>query len=103
MTQCRICGVMDNDLGELVICEDCADKKENTKPNYMGELVEGYEDSLWKVYRQDAGMGEKDYAVFHNGIFFCRTEHLITAQEIIRAVGYKAKHLSEFKRASELR
>jgi hypothetical protein len=101
MTQCRICGVMDNDLGELVICEECADKM--NKSDFKGELIEGYEDSLWKVYRQDAGMGEHDYAVFHNGIFFCRTEHLITAQEIIRAVGYKAKHLSEFKRASELR
>jgi hypothetical protein len=55
--------------------------------NYMGELVEGYyEDSLWKIYRQDAGMGEHDYAVFLNDVFFCRTEYLVTAQEIIRKV-----------------
>jgi len=31
MTHCRICGVLE-DVGESVICEDCADKKENKSP-----------------------------------------------------------------------
>jgi len=57
-----------------------------------GELVEMFDGSVWKIYRQDAGMGEHDYGVFHNDIFFCRTEHLVTAREIIRAIRFHAGH-----------
>lgn len=57
-----------------------------------GKLVELYDGSVWCIYRQDAGMGEHDYAVFLNDVFFCRTEHLITAKEIIESVRYRANH-----------
>src|SRR4030065_53013 len=40
----------------------------------------------FKVYRQDAGMGEHDYCVLFRGNFYCRTDNLETAKEIIHAV-----------------
>jgi len=40
----------------------------------------------WSVYRQDAGMGEKDYCVLRNDEFFCRTDSQDTAMLIIDAV-----------------
>jgi len=40
----------------------------------------------WSVFRQDAGMGEKDYCVLRNGEFFCRTDKEDTAMLIIDAV-----------------
>lgn len=49
-----------------------------------GELV--YDIAPWKIYRQDAGMGEKEYRVFLNNVFFCQTENQITAEEIIKAM-----------------
>jgi|WetSurMetagenome_2_1015567.scaffolds.fasta_scaffold180517_2 hypothetical protein len=49
-----------------------------------GELV--YSGTPWKIYRQDAGMGEHDYIVLLNDVYFCRTEYSQTAHEIIRAV-----------------
>jgi hypothetical protein len=49
-----------------------------------GEIV--YSSTHWKIFRQDSGMGEHDYAVFLNDVFFCRTEHSQTAHEIIRAI-----------------
>jgi hypothetical protein len=49
-----------------------------------GELV--YSGTPWKIYRQDAGMGEHDYIVLLNDVYFCRTDYSQTAHEIIRAV-----------------
>lgn len=49
-----------------------------------------YSSAPWKIYRQDAGMGEHDYAVFLNDVYFCRTEHSQTASEIIRAIRFTA-------------
>lgn len=54
------------------------------RPDIPGEIV--YSSTPWKMYRQNAGMGEHDYAVFLNDVFFCRTEHSQTAHEIIRAM-----------------
>jgi hypothetical protein len=45
-----------------------------------------YDNAPWKIYRQDAGMGEYDYVVFLSDVFFCRTEFEATAKEIIRAM-----------------
>lgn len=39
MTHCRICGVLE-DVGEIVICEDCADKMETPINSFtMDELL----------------------------------------------------------------
>ena len=40
----------------------------------------------FEVYRQDAGMGEHDYCVMLRGNFYCRTDNLDSAKEIIHAV-----------------
>ena len=45
-----------------------------------------YSSGIWKIYRQDSGMGEHDYAVFKNDMFFCRTEDSQTAFFIIEKV-----------------
>ena len=45
-----------------------------------------YDKGRWKIYRQDAGMGEKDYCVLRNGEFFCRTGDEETALRIVIAV-----------------
>lgn len=50
----------------------------------MGELV--YDVAPWKIYRQDAGMGEKEYRIFLNDVSFCVCNHEITAKEIIKAM-----------------
>jgi hypothetical protein len=52
-------------------------------PN-KGELV--YSSVPWKIYRQDAGMGESDYAVFINDVFYCQTDDSQTAQRIVEAI-----------------
>ena len=57
-------------------------KKDPTE--VKGELI--HQSSWWKVYKQDAGMGESDYCVFFNDVFFCRTDDAIIALRIIRAV-----------------
>ena len=44
-----------------------------------------YATGRWKIYRQDAGMGEKDYCILRNGVFFCRTEHKQLARDICAA------------------
>ena len=63
-----------------------------------------YSSSPWKIYRQDAGMGEHDYAVFLNDVFFCRTEHSQTAHEIIRAIrGYAGQAEAAAQAREELR
>ena len=46
-----------------------------------------YDKGRWKIYRQDAGMGEHDYCVLRNGEFFCRTEREDTAMLIVDVVG----------------
>jgi hypothetical protein len=53
-------------------------------PRVLGSLV--YSSTPWKIYRQDAGMGEYDYAIFLNDVFFARTEYSQTAHEIIEAI-----------------
>jgi len=49
-----------------------------------------YSSAPWKIYRQDAGMGEHDYAVFLNDVFFCRTDDSQTAMKIVNVL--KAQH-----------
>jgi len=45
-----------------------------------------YDKGRWKIYRQDAGMGEHDYCVLRNGEFFCRTDHEDIAHLVVDAV-----------------
>lgn len=45
-----------------------------------------YSSTPWKIYRQDAGMGEHDYAVFLNDVFYCRTDDSQTATRIINTM-----------------
>jgi hypothetical protein len=45
-----------------------------------------YSSGRWKIYRQDAGMGEHDYCVLRNDQFFCRTEHEDTARLVVDVV-----------------
>lgn len=40
----------------------------------------------WEIYRQDAGMGEFDYAIFHNDNYFARTDTQVRAITIIKAI-----------------
>jgi hypothetical protein len=51
-----------------------------------GQLI--IANSRWKVFRQDAGMGEKEYRVFRNDEFFCQTNNQKDAEEIIRCINY---------------
>ena len=51
-----------------------------------GELV--IADPKWKVFRQDAGMGEKEYRVFRYDEFFCQTNTQMDAEEIVRCINY---------------
>ena len=44
-----------------------------------------YATGRWKIYRQDAGMGEVDYCVLRNEDFFCRTDDLDVAKDICSA------------------
>jgi plasmid stabilization system protein ParE len=60
------------------------DSKRSKKKTPFDDIV--YSSTPWKIYRQDAGMGEHDYAVFLNDVFFCRTEYSQTANEIINAI-----------------
>lgn len=45
-----------------------------------------YSSVPWKIYEQDAGMGEHDYAVFLNDVFYCRTDDSQTAQRIVESI-----------------
>lgn len=45
-----------------------------------------YSSVPWKIYRQDAGMGESEYAVFLGDVFYCRTDDSQTAQRIVEAI-----------------
>lgn len=60
-----------------------------TAPSAPGDLVRkvklGY--VQWEIYRQDAGLGEKDYCVMRRGSFFCRTEDFHIADLIVQSVG----------------
>ena len=49
-----------------------------------GQLI--HQSNEWKVYKQDAGMGESDYCVLFKDVFFCRTDDAVIALRIIRAV-----------------
>jgi hypothetical protein len=57
----------------------------------------------WKIYRQDAGMGEHDYAVMLNDVFFCRVEHEQHAHEIIRAIRFAANTKNAEAREATIR
>ena len=48
-----------------------------------GEIV--FED-LWRIYRQDVGMGELEYVIFHNGEFYASTPNLTRATYIITSL-----------------
>jgi hypothetical protein len=56
----------------------------------MGQLIELFHDygsiNCFSIYRQDAGMGEKDYAVFLNDEFLFRAEHHKVARNIVMAI-----------------
>ena len=45
-----------------------------------------YDGTFWEIELVDAGMGEHDYNILHNGEFYAGTEHLKTAMEIVRAM-----------------
>lgn len=93
-TRSRPAPLTQNDGGDcLVICQHCGKVTQVQCDQLPAARIdrENYEDLVysstpWTIYRQDAGMGEHDYAVFHNGVFFCRTNHSQTAREIIRAI-----------------
>ena len=53
-----------------------------------GEIV--FED-LWRIYRQDAGMGKFEYGVFHNGEFFASAPSMVRAERIIEAIQREAR------------
>ncbi len=56
-----------------------------------GELVySSLSGHPWKIFRQDAGMGEFDYAIFQDDEYFCRTASSHRASEIIRAIRFTA-------------
>ena len=76
--RCHICGA-----------EMSAENPEICKNFHVQQPAQGkiiYSSVPWKIYEQDAGMGERDYAVMLNDIFFCRTEYSQTAHKIIIAV-----------------
>ena len=54
------------------------------QPSPFNDLA--YATGRWEIYRQDAGMGEKDYCVLRNGGFFCRTDDLNAAKNICAAI-----------------
>lgn len=53
-------------------------------PQSQGNLI--YSSAPWKIYEQDAGMGEKDYAVMIGDIFYCRTDDSQTAMKIVESI-----------------
>ena len=55
-----------------------------TPAQHQGKLI--YSSAPWKIYEQDAGMGERDYAVIINDIFYCRTEDSQTAMKIVESI-----------------
>ena len=61
-----------------------------TKKSPFDDLVEIFHDyngkKCFSIYRQDAGMGEKDYAVLLNDEFLFRTEHHKIARNIVMAI-----------------
>jgi hypothetical protein len=54
------------------------------QPNPFNDLA--YATGRWEIYRQDAGMGEKDYCILRTGDFFCRADNLEDAKEICAAI-----------------
>jgi hypothetical protein len=54
--------------------------------NKGGKIV--FED-LWRIYRQDIGMGDCEYGIFRNGEYFARTNSLTKAERIIKLVRQK--------------
>ena len=61
-----------------------------TTQNPFSDLVEIFHSNdgkkCFSIYRQDAGMGEKDYCVLLNGEFLFRVEHLTVARCIVMAI-----------------
>jgi hypothetical protein len=55
-----------------------------------GDLIELFPDRFgrkcFSIYRQDAGMGEKEYAVFLNDEFLFRSEHHKIARNIVMEI-----------------
>jgi hypothetical protein len=49
-----------------------------------GKLI--FSKGAWKVYQQDAGMGERDYCILHNDVFFARTDMHSSVTLIVNAV-----------------
>lgn len=67
-----------------------------------GELVFESSDG-WKIFRQDAGMGEWDYALFKNEEFYCRAPCREIADTIIGAIRFSANMRNAEKREKEIR
>ena len=55
-----------------------------SEAQHQGKLI--YSSAPWKIYEQDAGMGERDYAVIINDIFYCRTDDSQTAMKIVESI-----------------
>ena len=65
-----------------------------TQPaQHQGKLI--YSSAPWKIYEQDAGMGERDYAVIINDIFYCRTDDSQTAMKIVESIRSHPAHSLE--------
>ena len=47
-----------------------------------GTRIYTSKDEKWKIYRQDIGMGEYEYALFFNDTFLCRSDKLDTVKMI---------------------
>ena len=79
--RCHICGA-EMSAENPEICKNF--HVQRAQHPAQGKII--YSSVPWKIYEQDAGMGERDYAVMLNDIFFCRTEYSQTAHKIIIAV-----------------
>lgn len=60
-----------------------------TQPKEYPNIAPGqcvYEDTCWKLFRQDAGMGETEYSLFRFDIFFCTCDQRKNADYILKLI-----------------
>lgn len=67
-----------------------------------GELIFSSEDG-WKIFCQDAGNGEVDYALFHHDEFYCRTPTQDIANDVIGAICFSSNMRNAEKREKLIR
>ena len=67
MIHCRICGTRDQEIGESIICESCADKKENKNPkNCICDQYTTCEDCLNAVQNEGEKVLERLHIWYEN-------------------------------------